>query len=114
MAICKHCNALIKPLGMPVDLIERMEVELRQIISDVNYRFSDKPHHPVPMVPLLVEWCHDLPTYMEWVENPKEGTWPPITTVVVWKQPLENVKIWTYHVAKGDTQQSCSAGAEHP
>lgn len=89
MPICKICNKLIKPLGMPVDLVEQMGVFLTKIVDDVYYETSDdcykhKAHYPVPAVPLLVNWI----------------TTPSLEGVVVWKEPCTLVKKWTCHAPK--------------
>lgn len=86
MPICKICNKLIKPLGMPVGIVERMEVELRQIVSDVNYSFfHDTPNYPVPVVPLIVEF------YYSWLGDGMT------VGIIIWKEPCVGVKDWTCH-----------------
>lgn len=90
MPVCKICNKLIKPLGMPVCLVEQMDVYLTKIINDVNYEMSDNyyrhpAHYPVPMVPLIVEYSSNW-----WWD-----THPP--SIVVWREPCVIVKEWTYH-----------------
>lgn len=92
MPICKHCNKLIKPLGMPVDLVEQMEKFLVKIIDDVNYEMSDNyyrhpAHYPVPAVRLVVEYCLN----MYWDKNRP--------SIIVWREPCVLLKEWTYHDA---------------
>lgn len=90
MPICRQCDKLIKPLGMPVGILERMEVELRQIVSDVNYRFSDTPNYPVPAIPAVVEYMRVR------TDDGVEGM-----SIVLWEAPCTLTKIWTCHDPRG-------------
>lgn len=95
MPLCKHCNKLIKPLGMPVCLVEQMDVYLTKIIDDVNYEMSDNyyrhpAHYPVPVVPLVVEFVRE--NDRRWHDGD--------LTIVVWKAPCIRTKTWTYHAGE--------------
>lgn len=96
MPICRPCGQLIKPLGMPVSIVEKMEVELRQIIKDVNYQLADDYYkyparHPVPAMPCIAEFCED-------VVFSDDGFVGVGVSIVVWKAPCEIVKIWSSEV----------------
>lgn len=100
MPVCLHCGKLIKPLGMPVDVVEEMETFLATIIEDVYYESGQRPpHYSMPVVPLVVEYAYNY----GW--NGKS------VCIVVWKEPCTFIKEWTYHVSYADTPQSGSTPA---
>lgn len=84
MPICKICNKLIKPLGMPVCLVEQMDVYLTKIVDNINYEMSDNyyrhpAHFPVPAVRLVAEYQPNNPC------------------VIVYDAAFKIHKVWTYH-----------------
>lgn len=81
---CRHCGAYVRCIDPPViplskGLKELLALDLKPIVDEAIYRFGDKPHYPVPAIPVVVEYFR---TYFN------------VVGVVMWAAPCRAVEVW--------------------
>lgn len=89
MPVCRQCGKLIKPLGIPVSLEEKVGAYLSKILEQVRYESGQRvPSYPVPAIPMVAEFVHNVNV---------EGNYfiGAGVSIVLWKAPCELVHVWS-------------------